>query len=207
VKRSVSRDLLECRGWSLLACVRCQVVARELDGPDVDRRPAVIGVAAECAESIGDRGGDLNLGEIADRLVDVRKKGGDETGARCRLRDGIGDEWQRATVESITDELGCHVEDPVAEAVVGSRGAVVNLVGMEDVQLTGQADSARHAVPERLHAGGSDADRVEVVPVRLECEGGEVDLCALEAGRARPESNRVRPPVAGSFKTVRIDAA
>jgi hypothetical protein len=48
-----------------------QVVARELDGPEVDGDRAVGGPAAERAEDIGDRGGDLDPGEVADRLVDV----------------------------------------------------------------------------------------------------------------------------------------
>src|SRR5262249_53923194 len=112
-------------------------------------------------------------------------------------------EWQRAIVECIADEFGCDVEDSVAEALLGSRGAVVDLVGMEDVQLSGQAYAARTAVAERLHAGCGDADRVGVVPVRPERAGGEVHLRALEARRARAEANRV----AGSFKTIGIDAS
>jgi len=80
----------------------------------------------------------------------------------------------------------------------------MGLVGMQDVQLTGQTYTPRAAVAERLNAGRGDADRVGVVPVRLERAGGEVHLCALEAGRARPEPNRVAP-LAGSFKTIGID--
>ena len=131
--------------------------------------------------------------ELADRLVDVGEQGSDRPSRRRRLLDGIGDERQRATGEGVADELGRDVEDPVAEAVVGPRGAVVRLVGMQDVQLTGQADTARAAVAKGLHAGGRDADRVGVVPVRLERARGEVDLGALDAVRARSEPDRVRP--------------
>lgn len=72
-----SCGLLKGRGWSLLACVGREVVARELDGPEVDRDRAVVGPAAERAEGIGERGGDLDPGEVADWLVDASKKGGD----------------------------------------------------------------------------------------------------------------------------------
>jgi hypothetical protein len=98
-----------------------QVVARELDSPEVDGDRSVGGPAAERAEGIGDRCGDLDPGEVADLLVDVSKQGGDEAGGRRRLVDGIGDERQRAPVERVADELWRDVEDPVAEAAGGSR--------------------------------------------------------------------------------------
>ena len=145
-------------------------------------------------------------GEVADRLVDVSKERGDEAGGRRRLLDRIGHKRQRGTVESIADEFRRDVQDAVAEAVVGSGGAVVRLVGMQDVQLTGQADAARATVAERLYAGCGDADRVGVVPVRLERAVGQVHLRALQAGRPRPEPNRVAQ-AAGSFKTIGIDAS
>ena len=55
-------DLFEHRGGGLLACVGGEVVAGELDAPDVDRDRAVVGLAAERAECIGERGGDLAPG-------------------------------------------------------------------------------------------------------------------------------------------------
>jgi hypothetical protein len=45
------------------------------------------------------------------------------------------------------------------------------------------------------------------VAVRFERARGKVDLCALEAGRARPEPDRIGSPAAGSFKTIDIEAA
>lgn len=83
----------------------------------------------------------------------------------------------------------------------------MGLVGMQDLQLSGQTDTPRAAVAKRLHAGCGDADRVGVVSVRLEGAGGEVHLCAFEAGDVRPEPNRVAPSAAGSFKTIGIEAA
>jgi hypothetical protein len=140
-----SRDLLERRCLRLLACVGRDVVARELDGPHVDRDGAAVGPAAECAERIGDHRGNCSPGEVADRLVDVGEQGRYEASRRRRLLDGIGDEGQCAPAERIADEFGCDVEDAVAEALLGSRSPVMRLVGMQDVQLTGQADAARAA--------------------------------------------------------------
>ena len=96
------------------------------------------------------------------------------------------------TAEGAPDELGRDVEDPVTEAVLGSRAAVVRLVGMQDVQLTGQADTLRAAVAKALHAGRRDADPVGVVPVRIEPARREVDLGALDAVSARSKPDRVR---------------
>ena len=119
----------------------CEVVAHELDCRDVDRGAAVVVPAAERAQRTGDRGSVLHEREVADRLVDVGEQGRDEAGRRRRLLDGVGDERQRPAAERATDERRCQVEDPVAEAVLGRRGAVVRLVGVEDVQLAGQADA------------------------------------------------------------------
>src|SRR5579859_5493532 len=66
-----ARDLLEDRSRRLLGCVRYQVVAHELDCPVVDGGSAVVRLATERQEAVGDRGRDLGRTELADRLVDV----------------------------------------------------------------------------------------------------------------------------------------
>jgi hypothetical protein len=83
----------------------------------------------------------------------------------------------------------------------------VRLVGVQDMELPGQADPARAAVAEGLHAGGGDADRVGVVPVRLERARGQVDLRPLQTRRPGPEADRVAPPAARWFKTTRVAVA
>jgi hypothetical protein len=50
-------DPFEHRGGSLLVCVSGGVVARDLDGSEVDRERTRLGAAAEPADDIGDRGG------------------------------------------------------------------------------------------------------------------------------------------------------
>ena len=207
MKRVGPGDRLEGRGPGLLARVGGEVVAGELDGPEVDRDRVVAGPAAERPEDVSERRRHLGPGEVADRLVDIGQQPGDQPGGRRRRLDRVGHERQRAAVERLADELGCEIQDPVAEAVVGSRGAVVGLVGVQDVQLAGQADPACAAVAERLHAGGGDADRVAVVPVRRVRRVREVHLGQLETGGAGPEPDRVAPPAAESFKTTGAGAA
>jgi hypothetical protein len=81
------------------------------------------------------------------------------------------------------------------------------LVGMQDVELTGEAHSSRPAVAKSLHAGRRDSDCIGVVPVWLEPTRRKVHLRALDTGRAGSEPDPVRPSVAGSFKTVDVDAS
>jgi hypothetical protein len=80
----------------------------------------------------------------------------------------------------------------------------MDLVGVENVELTGKAGAAYAAVPEALHARRRDPDRVGVVSVAFERPGREAHLGAFQTGRARPEANRVTPWAAGSFKTIGI---
>jgi len=184
-----------------------EVVARELDCPDVDRDRAVAGAAAEGPQNIGDGGGDFDSREVADRVVEFSEKESHTSGRLGRRLDRIGDERQCGTVECVADELGCEVERPVAEALVSSRCSVMGLVRVEDHELPRQGDAPRAAVAKRLHAGPGNANRVGVVAVRLERARGEIHLRALETERACPEANRVAPLVARSFKTIGIDAA
>jgi hypothetical protein len=81
----------------------------------------------------------------------------------------------------------------------------MQLVGVQDHELSRKRDAPRAAIAERLHAGRGDADRVRVVPMRLERPAREEDLGAFEAGRARPEADQVR--AARSFKTIGVDAS
>src|ERR1700730_13854998 len=128
-------------------------------------------------------------------------QGGDGGGGRYQLLNGIGDKRQRATGQSVTNELGRYVENSVAEPAVSSRCAVMRFIRMQDVELSRQAGAARAAVVKRLHAGCRNSDRVGVVPMRLECAIGEVDLGAFDPVRTRSEPDRVRPPGGGLVQT------
>src|SRR3984893_6579508 len=110
-------------------------------------------------------------------------QGGDESGRRYQLLNGIGDKRQRAAGQSVTNELGRYVENSVAEPAVSSRCAVVRFIRMQDVELTRQADVARAAVVKRLHAGRRNSDGVGVVPMRLEFACGEAQHGAVEHWR------------------------
>ena len=134
-------ELLERRGGGLLGRMRQEVIAYELDRCDVDRRGAVVASAAERVEDVGEYRCDLHACEVAHRLVDVGQQGSDAACRRNRLLHRVRDERQRAAAERFANQRRCDVEDPVAEAVGGSRRAVVRLVGMENMQLTRKADS------------------------------------------------------------------
>jgi len=121
--------------------------------------------------------------------------------------DRIGHERQSATTQCIANQLGCDVEDPIAEPVAGSSGSVVRLVGMEDVQLARKAYMARAAVAKGLNAGGRDPYRVRVVAMELICARVQLHLSALDAVRGGPKPDRVRTWLAGSFKTLSVDAS
>src|SRR5437660_12907845 len=100
---------------------------------------------------MGDLDGDVGGAELIDRLVDIGKQGGDKSGRRYQLLNGIGDKRQRATGQSVTNELGRYVENSVAEPAVSSRCAVVRFIRMQHVELTRQADVARAAGLQRVH--------------------------------------------------------
>src|SRR5258708_13047786 len=89
---------------------------------------------------MGDRDGDLSRTELTDRLVDIGKQGGDKSGRRYQLLNGIGDKRHRATGQSVTNELGRYVENSVAEPAISSRSAVVRFIRMQYSELTRQAD-------------------------------------------------------------------
>jgi hypothetical protein len=78
----------------------------------------------------------------------------------------------------------------------------VQLVRVEQMELSGQADAARAAIAELLHAGRRDPERVGVVTVKRERPAAEVRLDSLDAGRARPDADRVA--TARSFKTAGV---
>jgi hypothetical protein len=104
----------------------------------------------------------------------------------------------------VVDEHRLDIEDSIPESRRGSGRAVVCLIRMQEVKLTGQADATRAAVAERLDTGDGDADRVRVMPMRLEPARREVSLRARDPVDGRPEPKRVRPQRARSFKTAVI---
>jgi hypothetical protein len=141
------------------------------------------------------------VGQPVEGLIDVAQQRRDAGGDQRAILDRIADERQFAICERRPDEVGGHVHDPLTEAPVARRGAVVQLVGVQHVHLARPADPAFAAVPERLHAGHGDADAVRVVAMRLEAAGREVCLDALQSAGARAEADHAR-----SFKRSVIDA-
>jgi len=81
----------------------------------------------------------------------------------------------------------------------------VQLVRVQEVQLSGPADAAGAAIAELLHAGRRDPERVGVVAVEREGLAAEARLDPLDPGGARADPDRVA--VARSFKTAGIGPA
>jgi hypothetical protein len=183
-----------------------EVVAHARDCREVDR-PLRLSAASESDQRGGDGGGRLVRGEVADRAVHLAEEPLELARRRSAVLHRIGDERERAVAERPAQELGLHVHDPIGEPGVGRRPAVVRLVGVQEVQLAGQADVARAAVAERLHAGRRDPDGVGVVPVGREPAGREPHLGALEARSPGAEPDPVLPLAARSFKTIPVDPA
>src|SRR5258708_13826257 len=107
---------------------------------------------------MGDRDGDLTRTELTDGFVDMEKQGGDKSGRRYQLLNGIGDKRQRATGQSVTKELGRYVENSVAEPAISSRCAVVRFIRMQAVELTRLADAAQARGVKRLDAAHPNPD-------------------------------------------------
>jgi hypothetical protein len=115
--------------------VRVQVVADRGDRGPVDQHRAAVARAAEPAEQVGEVGGYVSASEVADRPIDVVEHRGDVPGCRGRVLHRIGDERQCVITQRIADQLGADVDDAVTEAHARRRGAVVDFVRMQDVQL------------------------------------------------------------------------
>src|SRR5437763_16920708 len=90
-----TRDLFEDRGRGLLSCVGGEIVARELDRPDIDRRWAAFGAAAQRNEAVGNRDGDLSGTELLHRRVDIGKQGRDTPRRWYQRLNRIAGERQR----------------------------------------------------------------------------------------------------------------
>jgi len=67
----------------------------------------------------------------------------------------------------------------------------VQLVGMQEVELAGEADPAGPAIAELLNARRRDPERVCVVAVKREGAAAEAGLDPLDAGRAGAGADHV----------------
>ncbi len=96
-----------------------------------------------------------------------------------------------------------HVDDPVAESLVGARASVVDLVRIQHDHSPGSARMGGAAVVENLDAGIGHTDRIRVVSMSLIGRASEPcaeELDATDRARAGdPASDR---PLARSFKTL-----
>ena len=88
------------------------------------------------------------------------------------------------------------------QAGVVARAAVVNLVGVQHDDLARPADALGAAIPEALHAGQRQADRIGVVAVARVGVAEEARLDALESvGGRRGDDAFAARAFAQTFKT------
>src|SRR3954447_16291248 len=120
--------------------MRGEVAARALDRAVVDRARRALGLPGQRAKRVGERRRDVDGAEIADGFVDVGEEGREHARGRRRSLYGVGDEWERRAVEGVVNELRRDVERAVAESVLGPGRPVVDLVRMQDHELSGTRD-------------------------------------------------------------------
>jgi hypothetical protein len=128
----------------------------------------------------------------------------EENFAECNVGDDrFGDEWQRRTlsVETTTEQGRLEIEHPITQTVLGPCAAVVNLIGMQDHDLAGAADSLLAAIAKGLHAMQRHPDGVSVVTVRLEGLAVEMRFDPFDAGKTRRRHNLLAAVFARTFKT------
>ncbi len=186
--------------------MRREIVAGESDRCEINPGRAFCR-ARKCTERVGDRRGKLGACEITNRLVNIAKQRNDRPRRIGELLYGVSNEGKRRAVERFADEVGCDIEDAIAQARLRASSAVVQLIRVQHVQLPRQRDALRTAIAEPLHAGQRDADRVAVVAMRFIRARGQEDLGTLETRAAGAEADPVPARPARSFKTTRIDAS
>jgi hypothetical protein len=184
--------------------MRGQVFPHRRDRLQVDRRGGLC-VSSRGRERIGDGRSCLRPPELVGRLVDVCEEGGQGGCRRSRILHGLVDEGQPPASERRLHDPRLDVEDAVPEPLRRAREPVVNLVGMQKMQLPGEAQPPRSAVAEELHPARRDPHRVGVVAVRLERAAAEERLDALDPCAARPDPDRVAAHPARSFKTAGVN--
>ena len=94
-------------------------------------------------------------------------------------------------------ERRIEIDDPVAEAVISCRRAIVRLVGMQDVALAGKAVPPLTPEAKGLYAGKGYANRIGVVAVRCKGLASQMRLDALDTLGARRNPDAIAQP----FKT------
>jgi hypothetical protein len=138
-------------------------------------------------------------------LVDVGQKRHHCRRRRRGVPHRIGHERKRPAAQRLLHQPRLDVHDAIAKAGCRRRGAVVQLIRMQHVQLPGQAAPKRPTVAKRLHAASGDADRVGVVAVRLERAAREEGLHPLDAVSSRADPDGAATGAARSFKTAGVD--
>ena len=128
------------------------------------QRPCCISTSAQ--KNIGDRGNNFDAPDVIDWDLHLPRGGESIPLPVGQIDDGIRHEGKRPAAHCCLNEARVDIEDPIGETVRRSGCAVVDLVGMQDVALAGQAMPRLAAVMKGLDASERDADRVGIVAMR-----------------------------------------
>ena len=108
------------------------------------------------------------------------------------------DKRQRLAPERFLDEGGIDIGDPVAEAFIGSRAAVMRLIGMQDVALAREAVPSLSPKVKGLDARKGNTDRVCVVAMRGKRLTMEMGLHAFDSLGSRRDFDAISATIAGT---------
>jgi len=116
-------------------------------------------------------------------LVDIPYLGGASVREPSRVHHGISDKGQRTALKRVLDKERIDIDDPIAEAFIGSRRAVMRLVRMQDVALPRQAVPLLTPEAKSLNARKGDTNRIGVVTMRGKSLTVETGLQTFDAIR------------------------
>ena len=104
----------------------------------------------------GDRGNNFDAPDVIDWDLHLPRGGESIPLPVGQIDDGIRHEGKRPAAHRCLNEARADIEDPIGETVRRSGCAVVDLVGMQDVALAGQAMPRLAAVMKGLDASERD---------------------------------------------------
>lgn len=162
-----SREGFQLRRMHDTGPLRVEKLSSAFDDRDVD---ALRGPRLPTAPLSGNQ----SFRQVKNETIDCQRfqwglKGILDSLRQCDVRrDGLANEGQRIGLstqrpEGIGQKRWLHIDDPIAEAVIGARASVVDLIGIQHDHLPGRACLDRSSVVEYLDSAVGDADGIGVV--------------------------------------------
>lgn len=181
-----------------------EILARPIHGPDMGCRNGPRRGPVQRQQNLGDLDHDFIGLQRFQRPLHIAKRRMKDPQQGRVIAHGHGDEGQvLCTVpQSIANPGRFEIEHAIKEPFLGSRLAVMALVGMQDHGVPRQAGGARAAVMEGLDAVERDPQRIAIMAMAVECMASEMRLDPFQSLLGGRRSDPVpRRRGAGSFKT------